>query len=264
MHKERLCDVDLLSDEQKADLDKFNETEDEFDDTKTVVDLFREQAKKTPDNIAVVYKEKLFTYAQVDEISDRIAGFVHSKGIGKENVVSVLIPRCEYMVIASLGVLKAGAAYQPLDPSYPPERLNFMINDSSAKLLIADESLLELLPDYKGDILLTKDILNLPKSDAIIEKPHWMIFGFEANVKKMMKGCTVISIEDELQEFMLTTAIRKPQAEEKEKPHKALYPLSKTQLTLFIPQAQQESQRVLCSDTLALQTILHTVILTFR
>lgn len=76
------------------------------------------------------------------------------------------------MVIASLGVLKAGAAYQPLDPSYPPERLNFMINDSSAKLLIADESLLELLPDYKGDILLTKDILNLPKSDAIIEKPH--------------------------------------------------------------------------------------------
>lgn len=84
MHKERLCDVDLLSDEQKADLDKFNETEDEFDDTKTVVDLFREQAKKTPDNIAVVYKEKLFTYAQVDEISDRIAGFVHSKGIGKK------------------------------------------------------------------------------------------------------------------------------------------------------------------------------------
>ena len=74
------------------------------------------------------------------------------------------------MVIASLGVLKAGAAYQPLDPSYPPERLNFMINDSSAKLLIADESLLELLPDYKGDIPLTKDILNLPKSDAIIEK----------------------------------------------------------------------------------------------
>lgn len=172
LHKKRLCDIDLLSDEQKSDLDKFNETEDEFDNTKTVVDLFKEQAKKTPDNIAVVYKEKSFTYAQVDEISDRIAGFVHSKGIGKENVVSVLIPRCEYMVIASLGVLKSGAAYQPLDPSYPPERLNFMINDSSAKLLIADESLLELLPDYKGDILLTKDILNLPKSDAIIEKPQ--------------------------------------------------------------------------------------------
>lgn len=91
-----------------------------------------------------------------------------------------------------------------------------------------------------------------------------MIFGFEANVKKMMKGCTVISIEDELQEFMLTSATQKTQTEEKAKPHKALCPLSKTQLTLFIPQAQQESQRVLCSDTLALQTILYTVMLTFR
>lgn len=91
-----------------------------------------------------------------------------------------------------------------------------------------------------------------------------MIFGFEANVKKMMKGCTVISIDDELQEFMLTSATQKTQTEEKAKPHKALYPLSKTQLTLFIPRAQQESKRVLCSDTLALQTVLHTVILTFR
>lgn len=192
MHKERLCDVDLLSDEQKADLDKFNETEDEFDDTKTVVDLFREQAKKTPDNIAVDYKEKSFTYAQVDEISDRIAGFVHSKGIGKENVVFVLIPRCEYMVIASLGVLKAGAAYQPLDPSYPPERLNFMINDSSAKLLIADESLLELLPDYNGDILLTRIFLIFQNQMQLLKNHSWMIFGFEANVKKMMKGCSIV------------------------------------------------------------------------
>lgn len=233
MHKEKLCDVDLLSDEQKADLDKFNETEDEFDDTKTVVDLFREQARKTPDNIAVVYKEKSFTYAQVDEISDRIAGFVHNKGIGKENVVSVLIPRCEYMVIASLGVLKAGAAYQPLDPSYPPERLNFMINDSSAKLLIADESLLELLPDYNGDILLTRIFLIFQNQMQLLKNHSWMIFGFEANVKKMMKGCTVISIEDELQEFMLTTAVRKPQAEEKKNTQRSLPSLKNTAYLIY-------------------------------
>ena len=75
------------------------------------------------------------------------------------------------MPIASIGVLKSGAAYQPLDPSYPPERLQFMIKDANAKLLIADENLLELLPDYSGDILLTKDIPNLPKSDAVFTKP---------------------------------------------------------------------------------------------
>lgn len=172
LHKERLCDIDLLSDEQKAQLDKFNATEVEFDDTKTVIDLFREQAKKTPDNVAVVYKEKSFTYAQVDDITDRIAGYLSSKGIGKGDVVSVLIPRCEYMPIASIGILKSGAAYQPLDPSYPPERLAFMVKDADAKLLIADESLLELLPDYKGDILLTKNIPLLPQSNAEIAKPQ--------------------------------------------------------------------------------------------
>lgn len=55
--------------------------------------MFEEQCKKTPDKTAVVYKEKKFTYAEIDEITDRIAGYVHSKGIGKEEVVSILIPR---------------------------------------------------------------------------------------------------------------------------------------------------------------------------
>lgn len=171
LKKSKLCEVELVNENQLAELDNFNKTEFPFDDSKTVVDLFEEQCKKTPDKTAVVYKEKKFTYAEIDEITNRIAGYVHSKGIGKEEVVSILIPRCEYMPIASIGVLKSGAAYQPLDPSYPPERLQFMIKDANAKLLIADENLLELLPDYSGDILLTKDIPNLPKSDAVFTKP---------------------------------------------------------------------------------------------
>ena len=104
----------------------------------TIVSLFRRQAKETPEHIAVVYKEKKYTYAEVDDISDRIASHIASKGLKEEDVVSVLIPRCEWMAIASLGVLKAGCAYQPLDPSYPKERLNFMMQDANARLLIRD------------------------------------------------------------------------------------------------------------------------------
>ena len=130
--------------------------------TQTVASLFRKQAKETPENIAVVYKEKQYTYAEVDELTDRIAAFVASKGLGKEDVVSILIPRCEWMVIAPLGVLKAGCAYQPLDPTYPKERLNYMVQDASAKLLIADEELLPLLGDITAPVLLTKDIDQLP------------------------------------------------------------------------------------------------------
>ena len=80
----------------------------------------------------------------------------------QEPVVSILIPRSEWMAIASLGVLKAGCAYQPLDPSYPKERLNFMMQDASAKLLIADEELRDIVDEYQGEVLLTKDIEKLP------------------------------------------------------------------------------------------------------
>ncbi len=114
----------------------------------TIVSLFRRQAKETPEHIAVVYKEKKYTYAEVDVISDRIANYIASKGLKEEDVVSIMIPRCEWMAIASLGVLKAGCAYQPLDPSYPKERLNFMMKDANAKLLIADEELRPLVDEY--------------------------------------------------------------------------------------------------------------------
>ncbi len=159
-----LCDVDIATASQREVLDSYNQTDVDYDDTQTIVSLFRHQAATTPDNVAVVFKDKKFTYAEVDAISDRIAGYIASKGLGLEDVVSVLIPRCEWMVIASLGVLKAGCAYQPLDPSYPKERLNFMMQDANAKLLIADEELRDIVDEYKGDVLLTKDLAGLPNT----------------------------------------------------------------------------------------------------
>ena len=154
-----LCEVDIATASQRTTLDSFNQTDVDYDDSQTIVSLFRRQVKATPDNTAVVYQDKRFTYAEVDEISDRIAGYIVSKGLGLEDVVSVLIPRCEWMPIASLGVLKAGCAYQPLDPSYPKERLNFMMQDANAKLLIADEGLRAIVDEYKGEVLLTKDLV---------------------------------------------------------------------------------------------------------
>jgi len=163
----KLQKVSLLDAEQTAVLDNFNQTEVPYDDTQTIVSLFRRQVEQTPDNMAVVYHDKHYTYKEVDEISERIAAYVSEKvKVRSEKcediVVSVLIPRCEWMAIASLGVLKAGCAYQPLDPSYPADRLNFMMQDANAKLLIADEELRPIVDEYKGEVLLTKDIEKLP------------------------------------------------------------------------------------------------------
>ena len=157
-----LKSVSLLDVSQVALLDSFNLTEVPYDTTQTIVSMFRRQVAETPDNLAVVYHEVRLTYKEVDEKTDALAALIQSKvESGKENVVSILIGRCEWMVLASLGVLKAGCAYQPLDPSYPSERLNFMMQDADAKLLIAEEALLEKVSEYQGPVLLTKDLTDL-------------------------------------------------------------------------------------------------------
>ncbi len=166
LSQEKLAEVSIATQSQTALLDSFHPDDIEYDTTQTIVSLFEQQVSATPQNIAVVYKDKKFTYAEVDEISSRIAAFISQKGLGAEDVVSVLIPRCEWMPIASLGVLKAGCGYQPLDPSYPKERLNFMMQDASAKMLIADASLRDLVDEYQGDVLLTDDIAGLPAAAA--------------------------------------------------------------------------------------------------
>ena len=164
--QERLRDITMTTSSQMALLDAFNDTDRPYDDTQTVVSLFRRQAKATPTAEAVVFKDHRYTYAEVDDISDRMAGYLISKGLGIGDAVSVIIPRCEWMAIASLGILKAGCAYQPLDPTYPKERLNFMVQDAAARLLIADEELHDLVDEYQGEVLLTKELLSLPALTA--------------------------------------------------------------------------------------------------
>ena len=193
---EKVCDIKMTSPEQLALLDTFNHTATDIDTTETIVSMFRRQVAQMPDNMAVVFKDKHYTYREVDEISDRIAAYILRQGLHQEDVVSVLIPRCEWMAIASLGVVKAGCAYQPLDPSYPGERLNFMMEDASAKLLIADEELRPIVNEYQGEVLLTKDIASLPVVETFHEmslpKPTSLfIMLYTSGTTGTPKGCQI-------------------------------------------------------------------------
>ena len=168
---EKLSDINVLSQEQEEKLDRFNETDTEYEYT-DVVTLFRRMVSKYPDKNAVVFNDITVTYRELDEVSERIGAHLKGQGIGTEDVVSILINRSQYMAIASIGVLKSGAAYQPLDASYPPERLEFMINDASAKLLIADRELVKkCVPGYTGPILYIDEIEALPQADRIETTP---------------------------------------------------------------------------------------------
>ena len=155
-----------LSDAEMARLANFNRTECEYDNTQTIPSLLRKAAAMYPDNDCVVYDGRHYSYKEVDELSDNIAWMIHERGIGQEQVVSVLIPRCEYMAIASLAIVKAGAAYQPLDPTYPEERLNFMMQDADARLLICDRSLRPKVNEYQGDILYIDEITTTASSPS--------------------------------------------------------------------------------------------------
>ncbi len=162
LHKTNLSDISLCDSSDLQLLDSFNDGSVNLDtaDTATIVQLFRSAAATYPDNVAAVYNDHSYTYRQLDTITDRLAAAIHSRipSDTAQPVVSVLIPRCQYMFIVSLAALKAGCAYQPLDPSYPKERLNFMVKDAQASLLVADPELRNIVDEYQGTTLLTDDI----------------------------------------------------------------------------------------------------------
>ena len=166
--KETLADIEICTDKQIAQLDGFNKPMAETPD-ETVLEAFRQTAKRYPDNVAVIYGDRQITYRELDETTDRIAAHIYNnvKDCGKqEPVVSILIERSELMAILPLAVMKAGCAYQPLDPSYPKERLNFMIKDADAVMLVADENLRNIVDEYQGQVLLTGELGNLPQAQV--------------------------------------------------------------------------------------------------
>jgi amino acid adenylation domain-containing protein len=132
----RVGDLGYLSQVEEKRLAEFNRTEAKYPD-KTVVELFEEQVERTPDAVAVVFGQTQLTYGELNERANGLAHHLHQTcGIGREDRVGVLLERSEEVMVALLGVLKAGAVYMPIDPEYPEERRAFMISDSGCSLVI--------------------------------------------------------------------------------------------------------------------------------
>ena len=163
--REFLREVSFVTDETARLLDRFNATERPYDRTESVWSILSKRVRETPDRLAVRYKDTTLTYAELEDITARLAARLHDKGIGRGDYVAVLIPRNEFMPVTAWGVVRAGAAYQPLDPSYPKERLNFMVRDAGVRLVIADRALRPLLDEYEGDVLYTDELASLPRAE---------------------------------------------------------------------------------------------------
>ena len=137
-------DIEIVTPDEKYKLlNIFNDTYFEYSATKTISQLFEEQVDKTPYNIALVFGSEKLTYKSLNEKSNQLARFLREeKNIKPNDLISIMVNRSSQMIVAILAVLKAGGAYIPIDPDYPKDRIQFMIDDSNSKLLLTDSSLL--------------------------------------------------------------------------------------------------------------------------
>ncbi|RBL90135.1 non-ribosomal peptide synthase/polyketide synthase [Chitinophaga flava] len=126
----------LTDDERQQALTAFNNTAVDYAGDQSVPALFAAQAAQTPDAVAVMFGETVLHYGALQERSNQLAHYLRSKGVQKGSLVPVCMERSLEMMIGILAVLKAGAAYMPLDPAYPAERLNFMLEESRSNLLL--------------------------------------------------------------------------------------------------------------------------------
>ena len=136
-------------------LEKFNDTYIEYPREKCVHELFTEQAERTPDKTALVFEDKIFTYKQLDEMSASLAHFLREKGIKPNDIVPIISKRSWYVIVAMLGVLKAGGAYMPVSPDFPKDRMQYMFETANATMA--------LTYGYQGNLEI--DTLDLSKVD---------------------------------------------------------------------------------------------------
>ncbi|MDQ1353576.1 MAG: hypothetical protein QG657_3882, partial [Acidobacteriota bacterium] len=158
-----LSEIEMLPDEEKRRiLLDFNDTNADYPSEKTIHQLFEEQVKKVPDHIALVAREVLekhekfsiqpvvevrpisLSYRQLNEQSNRLAGLLIEKGVLADNIVGIMMERSVEMIIGIMGILKAGGAYLPIDPELPQDRIDFMLKDSSAGILINETEIRNL------------------------------------------------------------------------------------------------------------------------
>ena len=146
--------IDLLSDEERRRmLEEYNDTGREASRA-TLPELFEAQVERTPEAIAVVYQDRRLTYSELNRRANQLAHLLIGKGIGPEDTVALALSRSTEMIVGLLGILKAGAAYLPLDPNYPQNRLAFMVQDTKPTCMLTDSHILPRVPTIASHILL--------------------------------------------------------------------------------------------------------------
>ena len=171
-----LKDIDILTPDEKEEvLYRFNETIIDYPKDKTISQLFEEQVEKTPNNIALVFEDQELTYKALNERANSLAYYLRQKGVGRDDLIGIMVNRSLEMIVSILAVLKAGGAYIPIDPSYPQERVEYMLKNGDSKFLLTQKHLKDKV-NFKNKIFVdlnNNDIYSLPSINLEnINKPE--------------------------------------------------------------------------------------------
>ena len=135
-----------LPEEELRQIERWNETETAYPESSCVHELFEAQVNRTPNAPAVVGEGQQLSYTELNRRANQLARYLRKLGVGPETLVAIYMSRSPEMIVALLGVLKAGGAYMPLDPAYPQSRIEFMLDDADAAALLTQERLSDGLP----------------------------------------------------------------------------------------------------------------------
>ncbi|RIU88209.1 non-ribosomal peptide synthetase, partial [Oceanobacillus picturae] len=173
---ESIKNMEILNGEEKdLILKQFNDTKVEYDKNKTVIDFFEEQVLKNPDAIAVVHGDEKLTYGQLNDRANRVAQQLRKAGVEAESIVAIISEADSNFIVSVIGVLKSGGAYLPILPEYPMRRIQYMLEDSGASIILNQsgvdlEGCPEVIDLYEEDYVVTNrdiDNINFSKTDNL-------------------------------------------------------------------------------------------------
>lgn len=146
-----LSEIDFLTDgERHRLLVEWNDTRTDYPRDRCIHHLFDERTRQSPDSVALVFEEQQLTYGELNRRANRLAHYLLKQGVGHDVRVGVCLERSLEIIVALLGVLKTGAAYVPLDPAYPSDRLGFMLQDAGVPIVLANAGCADKLPAGKA------------------------------------------------------------------------------------------------------------------
>ncbi|MBG1264991.1 non-ribosomal peptide synthetase [Nostoc sp. WHI] len=137
----------LMTAPELLQLQRWNQTQSDYPNDKTLVEIFEQQVAKNSHNLALVFESQSLTYQQLNQKANQLAHYlIQNHQIKPDTLIGICVERSLEMIIGVLGILKAGAAYVPIDSNYPKERIGFMLEDSGTLLLLTQSFLLDQLP----------------------------------------------------------------------------------------------------------------------